>query len=394
MFRYRRLFSAKTELHGFFSLLCLLILAACAGAKSAPASSSQTVMTAKPAVPTLASAAVPPSLLATPTSVPLLTTKAPDNFESESSPTLLTITPPTATPYPTATPTANPYTDLTIDALANHDYGGGQLAIVETLEVNESFTRYLITYPSDGLTIYGYMNIPNQEINLPVVIALHGYIDPANYQTIDYTTRYADALAEAGYLVLHPNFRNYPPSDDGPDPFRVGYARDVLNLIAIIRQQSKDPNGPLRRADADNIHLWGHSMGGGIALRVITINNDPYIRAAVLYGSMSGDEVRNFERIQEWSGGLAGDFELAAPQEMIAAISPINHLERIEAAVSIHHSNADQVVPPEWSDDLCQRLEALDHPLECYTYEGLPHTFSGQGDALFIQRTIDFFHRY
>jgi dienelactone hydrolase len=30
-------------------------------------------------------------------------------------------------------------------------------------------------------------------------------IDPAIYNTLDYTTLYADALASAGYIVLHPN---------------------------------------------------------------------------------------------------------------------------------------------------------------------------------------------
>lgn len=300
----------------------------------------------------------------------------------------------TATPPPTHTSTPNPYAGLTIEALSNRDYGGGLLDIVDTLEANESFTRYLITYPSDDLTIYGFMNVPNEGDRFPVVIMLHGYVTPSQYDTLAYTRRYADALAEAGYFVIHPNFRNYPPSDSGPDPFRTGFAIDVLNLIAIIRDQSQDPLGYLRRADAENIHFWGHSMGGGIALRVLTVKNDPYLKSAILYGSMSGDEKLNFERIRQWSNGSSGDFELATPEEMVFAISPINFLDRITAAISIHHSEADQVVPPEWSDDLCHQLEELNKTVECHSYAGLPHTFRGQGDVLFIERTIDFFNRY
>ena len=92
---------------------------------------------------------------------------------------------------------------------------------------------------------------------------MHGYIDPAVYNTFDYTTRYADALAGAGYIVLHPNLRGYQPSDNGENLFRVGMAIDVLNLIALVQSQSGGDD-PLKNANPNAIGLWGHSMGGGI----------------------------------------------------------------------------------------------------------------------------------
>jgi dienelactone hydrolase len=302
---------------------------------------------------------------------------------------------PSETPSPTIppNPTVDSYAGLRIKELAARSYGGGELNIIDTLEVNDDFTRYLITYPSDGLNIYGYMNVPNEGFKFPVALVLHGYIDPSEYQIVTYTARYANNLARAGYLVIHPNFRNHPPSDSGPLPFRVDYAIDVLNLIAVIREQSSDSTGYLRRANADDISLWGHSMGGGIALRVITVNSDEYIRAAVLYGSMSGDEEKNYSRIDSWCQGTCADFELATPDETLLDISPLYHLDRINAAVSIHHSEDDEVVPPEWSEELCQNLLALNHDVECFTYSGVPHTFRGPADALFTQRIIDFFNR-
>lgn len=256
---------------------------------------------------------------------------------------------------------------------------------------SNGFTRYLIHYPSDGLTIYGYMNVPNEGRRFPIVLMLHGYIDPADYETIAYTRRYADHLAEHGFFVIHPNFRNYPPSDNGDNAFRIGYAIDVLNLIAIIRQQSQDPTGILRRADADNINLWGHSMGGGVALRVVVVNPAPYIRTAVLYAAMSGDEAWNFAKIREWNGGNSGAYELAASPDMLAQISPINYLDRIQAAIAIHHSDSDEIVPPAWSADLCQRLQALGQEPECYTYHNIPHTFRGDQDLLFMERVWLFY---
>jgi len=139
------------------------------------------------------------------------------------------------TPVFTTTPEFSPTPDLyylyTNEYLRARSYGGGEIEFVEVLGQNVFFTRYLIRYPSDGLTIYGFADIPNDEGPHPVIIALHGYIDPAVYQTLDYTTHYADALSIAGNIVLHPNLRGYPPSDDGENLFRVGMAVDVLNLI-------------------------------------------------------------------------------------------------------------------------------------------------------------------
>jgi hypothetical protein len=72
----------------------------------------------------------------------------------------------------------------------------------------------------------------------PVITAIHGYIDPQIYDTIDHTTRYADALTRAGFIVLHPNLYSFSPSENGPNMFRVGMAISVLSLIALVRQQT------------------------------------------------------------------------------------------------------------------------------------------------------------
>ena len=381
-------------------VLPLLTLAAC-GQQEAPESLTNGSENLSPALPATLSAEAPEvakpiaqSPVTERETITVETFSIVPSASTTSAPNAQLASTETVTPTATFTATPNPYAGLSIVELSNRGYGGGKLDIVETMEIGEAFTRYLITYPSDGLAIYGFMNVPNEGSRFPVAIVLHGYIAPGDYETVAYTERYANALAEAGYFVIHPNFRNYPPSDEGPDPYRIGFATDILNLIAIIREQSQDPTGYLRRADAEDINLFGHSMGGGIALRVIAVNNDEYLRTAVLYAAMSGDEALNYERIQEWSNESAGHFELGASPETLESISPISHLERIRAAISIHHSQADTVVPPEWSADLCGRLEALEKKHECFFYEGLPHTFSGPGDSLFIGRVIDFFNRY
>lgn len=358
------------------------------------------VITASVAGCSLPSTAPQPPTPSAPTAESSITPELPP-------PQILTLPKPTATPTdalepipstpPTSTATPDPYEPYTIDYLAHRSYGGGELQVEDVLAVNSYYTRTLVSYPSDSLRIFGFVDTPRPERvaaegKLPVVIAIHGYIEPAIYTTLDYTTRYADALARAGFLVIHPNLRGYAPSDDGDNLFRVGMAIDVLNLIALVKEQAGKP-GLLERADPAEIGIWGHSMGGGISTRVITISPD--VRAAVLYGAMSGDDRQNYQRIYDYfSPGTRGLEELGAPDEAFLRISPIYYLDRIQAAVSIHHGESDVDVPPAWSRDLCQRLHALGKSVECFTYKGEPHTFHGEGDQLFIQRTIEFFKRW
>ncbi len=279
--------------------------------------------------------------------------------------------------------------DLSIKALSSRSYEGGTLVIERVLEQNRSFTRSLVHWNSEGLKQYGFMDVPNTKGLHPMVIVIHGYVNPNTYRTLPYTTHYADALARAGFVVLHPNLRGHGRSQGKPDPlFRVGYALDVLNLIASLRAHAGQP-GALERANPKLIGLFGHSMGGGIVLRVITV--DPGIRAAVLYGAMSGDEQRNFQRISTvLSGGTRGLAELKAAPALFAQISPSGFLDRIQAAVSIHHGGHDTQVPLAWSLELCQKLKALGKQVSCYTYAKAEHTFQGVSDALLISRATAF----
>jgi len=63
---------------------------------------------------------------------------------------------------------------LGIEDLRLRSFGGGQIEQLETLAVNSYFTRTLMLYPSDGLSIYGFMNVPRRGVPpYPVVIAIH-----------------------------------------------------------------------------------------------------------------------------------------------------------------------------------------------------------------------------
>src|SRR5690349_14170124 len=68
---------------------------------------------------------------------------------------------PSITPTPTATQTMNQaLLPFTIDGLRKHDFESGTLILGEALLETDDFIRYPITYPSDGLTITGILQIP------------------------------------------------------------------------------------------------------------------------------------------------------------------------------------------------------------------------------------------
>ena len=337
-------------------------------------------------------AASPQTALVTPRPATPLWTAAPAKIPGPSA-TATQLPPthtPTLTPTVTVTPTATPH-PLSIAGLAARPYGDGALQIDQVLRVTPAFTRTLISYLSDGLHIAGFMNTPVGPGPFPVVIVLHGFIEPENYVLTPYTTAYADALARAGYLVIHPNLRNFPPSDDGSDLFRTGLAIDVMNLIALVKQQAGQP-GPLALAQPDAIGLWGHSMGGGVALRVLTISPD--VRAAVLASAVSGDDKANFDYLFRATKGAKGAEEYSTPDEVVAQIAPIHHLDQVQAPVSIHHGRQDPGIPVRTSEDLCQRLRILEKPAECFFYPNEAHIFGPNGTELLMQRSRAFFDRY
>ncbi len=258
-----------------------------------------------------------------------------------------------------------------LEALASRTYGEGEFRIEYPWHEKEEFTRYYITYDSDGLNIHGYVNIPRGKGPFPVVIALHGYIPSYRYDTLDYSTRYADSIARKGYIVLHPNMRNFPPSDSpGRErDYLAGYTADVMNLLAYVEEMAGQ-EGIFENADLSRMGIWGHSLGGGIALRVA--NLVPEIKAAVLYAAVSQRYNNNTAGVQSYD------------------------LEATDAAFSVHHGKLDDTIYANSSIALCADLEEAGREHECYFYEDGEHTFlrMGDNDPLFIQRTVDFFAKY
>ena len=302
-----------------------------------------------------------------------------------------TIALPTATvviPTPLPTQTLAPYEQYTIDYLSRRSYGGGSMEVVEKLEESDLFTSYSIRYPSDGLTIYGLMTVPKGNGPFPVIVSVHGYAPQGKYDVFNTTYDFVDFFAENGFIVIHPGLRNHPPSDNGENLLRVGMTIDVMNLIALIKAPAALPV-ELANANTNLLGLWGTSMGGEIALRVITLSPD--IKATVLYSPLSGNEERNSRQLYEVLKDEQFQEDAKVPLELLDRISPMYYYHRVASAVQINHGTSDTTAPISWAVETCEFLTSAGVSTQCIYYPGAKHAFNGENNRKLRLNALQFY---
>jgi uncharacterized protein len=322
---------------------------------------------------------------------------------------------PSVTPPPTPTRTIEqalyPYT---IEGLRKHKFQSGKIKIRETLLETEIFTRYLIEYPSDGLVITGILQVPKSgKPPFPVIVMNHGFFSRYIYKSGDGTDRAAEFLNRRGYLTVSSDYRSWGDAQTGESLFYSGLAIDVINLMNSL------PSIP--EADVDHIGMWGHSMGGGTTLKVITV--DPRVKAAVLYSSVSADFADIIER---WGPGCLGDvyegeaaygcnssdiIPLTLPDDLIAsyfnsvtdpdmlkAVSPLYHFNFVDTPVQINYGTEDGKIssgtPPEWSKKMYEALIKADKNAQLIGVEGEEHSFKYDQWFYLMERSAQFFDKY
>src|SRR3989344_1045485 len=183
-----------------------------------------------------------------------------------------------------------PYS-LSIESLRQGDYPGSDLVIEQTLTPGSNYSRYLVSYKSEGLKIYALLTVPNAEVppgGFPAIVFNHGYIPPTQYRTTERYTAYTDAFSRNGYVLLRPDYRGHGNSEGNPSGAYGSndYTIDVLNAFSSLK---KYPN-----VNQDKIGFWGHSMGGFITLRSMVVRPD--IKAAVIWAGVVGSYQDLFER--------------------------------------------------------------------------------------------------
>ena len=285
---------------------------------------------------------------------------------------------------------------VSLPALFVKEYDGGGLRLGEVLARTDAYTRYFVTYRSDGRRVSGILNVPSRRGPHPALVLAHGYIDPSFYVNGQGLMREQDWLARAGYVVLHTDYRNHAQSDADPRSernLRLGYAVDTINAVHALRSTKAV------RVDDDRIGLLGRSMGGGVVYNVLTAQPG-LVDAAVVYAPVSSRTADNFNRwIRDDPGRDAlSDFILRRYGEPLAnprfwrAVSPRSYFDRITEPVMIHHGTADESCPIRWSRATLRAMRAAGVDARMLTYPGEPHAFIAAW-PLSMRRTTAFLDR-
>ena len=283
---------------------------------------------------------------------------------------------------------------VSIPGLIERDYDGRGLRLGRVLTRTGDYVRQAATYRSDGLRISGVMNIPSGKGPFPVLVLLHGYIDPAYYVTGQGLMREQDYLARAGYAVLHIDYRNHAGSDDDPTAerrLRLGYTADTINAVLAVKRSG------IARLDGDRVGLLGRSMGGGVTYNAL-VTRPGLVKAAVVFAPVSSRTADNFNRwIRDDRSGLAGQITRrhGTPQgnpRFWREVSPRPYFDRVTEPVLIHHGTSDDSCPIRWTRASYAALQEAGAEARLFVYDGEEHAFGPQW-PLSMRRTVSFLNR-
>jgi dipeptidyl aminopeptidase/acylaminoacyl peptidase len=289
---------------------------------------------------------------------------------------------------------------LTIPELRAGNYPGSTLRIERTLNAGSNYRRYIASYQSEGLKIYGLLTVPSAQkprTGWPVIVFIHGYIPPAQYRTTERYVAYVDGFARNGYVVFRPDLRGHGSSEGEPSGayWSAGYTVDVLNAVSTLAKH--------KEADPSRIGMWGHSMGGYLTLRAMVV--DKRIKTGVIWAGVVApyNEILNNWRRRVGTAPPPG--ALSRRQRMLEhygtpennpsfwyAATANNYIKGI-GPIQLHHGDQDTSVPIAFSATLAQQLKSAAQPYEYFAYPGNDHNLK-QSFSTAMRRSIAFFDRH
>ncbi|MFO0681644.1 MAG: alpha/beta fold hydrolase [Sandaracinus sp.] len=217
----------------------------------------------------------------------------------------------------------------------------------------------LVHYPTfDGREIPCFYYRPEGEGPFPVVINIHGGPEAQARPWFSPLTQYL--ALEEHVAVLVPNVRgsdgygrDYLALDDAAH--REDSVRDIGSLLDWIGQQHE--------LDASHVAVYGGSYGGYMVLASLTHFSDR-LRAGVDVVGIA-NFVTFLENTAPYRRDLRrveyGDESDEAMRGTLVEISPISHVDRIDAALFVAHGANDPRVPVSEAEQIVEAVRGRGH---------------------------------
>lgn len=262
------------------------------------------------------------------------------------------------------------------------------------------FSSFDVSFLSDGFKQYALLNVPKGDIpngGWPVVVVNHGHIEPSIYSTQNSYINTSAYFANAGFLVVKPDYRGHGRSEGDADGLlsRINYGLDVINLIYGVKKMDN--------VNPKKIFMYGHSMGGDVTLRVMEACPE-CARAATLWAPAVSDWPESFlyfsrrrgtypeptrmARLERRLNELKGNFD----ESEYDSISTLANVGLIQVPVNIQHGTADESVPYEWGVKLRDKFDAEKKEYNFYSYSNDNHDIA-RNWSVALNRDIELFRQ-
>ena len=209
---------------------------------------------------------------------------------------------------------------------------------------------------SDGLVINGYLTMPLQKETtqkVPLVVMLHGGPRARDYWGYDNEVQ---MFANNGYAVLQVNFRGSSGYGDvfthaGNQLWGSKIIDDVLQATHWATENTA--------IDGTKMCVYGASFGGYAAL-MAAVKEPGLFKCAIGYAGIYDLNYMYTESdISDlWGGPAYLEDALGHDQQQLNDFSPINHVDKITAAVMLIHGEKDRRVRVINAEKMAEKLTA------------------------------------
>lgn len=260
------------------------------------------------------------------------------------------------------------YKDITDQVLASSD----TLQSVKDLITQYQRRIYVFKYPSDGLTIYGFISVTPNEAGQPLEVLFRGgnrkfgLPNPGNP-----TTTYKDVT------VISSTLRG--GISEGQDEFGVADLDDIKNMIAYIPTLEQELNITLHPSYT---FALGSSRGGMemfLSMEKYPELQNFFDKAVSLSGLLDVNDIIN-ER-EDMKQMFIDDFGLQPgvnDEQWIAARNPIGKVSTLRPSLSflIIQGTEDQRIPLKEGHDMTQKLQQNGNTVTYWEINGGNHTLA------------------